>query len=147
MQHPLVFGFAGHNYLALRDQDGTIVSELHGLATDSTTNEWKYIGSKKSDVLYAWEFQTGKYYLAGKTFPGIILSEGKEEDMRSLWNMGTSCVPSINEKNIPYPPYGINFKNETTNSNSVAYTLAKCMHLDTRHIGIWTPGSTMNLLK
>ena len=147
MQHPLVFGFAGHNYLVLRDQNGSIVSELHGLATDIKSGEWKYIGSKSTDILRAWEFDTSRYYLAEKTFPGIILSEGTMGNMKSLWDLGTSCVPLINEKNIPYPPYGISFKNETTNSNSVAYTLARCMQLDTRHIGIWTPGSTMNLLK
>jgi len=147
MQHPLLFGFAGHNYLALRAQDGTIVSELHGLATDPGTNSWKYIGSKATDILRVWEFGSSKYYIAEKTFPGIILKEGAKEEIERLWSMGQSCAHPINMKNIAYPPYGFSFKNETTNSNSVAYTLAKCMGLDTRHIGIWTPGATMNLLE
>ncbi len=147
MQHPLLFGFAGHNYLALRNQDGVIVSELHGLATDATTRQWKYIGSNIQDLLQVWEFENGRYYLAEKAFPGIVLQEGDEESMQKVWDMGRSCVAPINAQNIAYPPYGISFKNETRNSNSVAYTLAKCMLLDTRHVGIFTPGSTMNLLK
>lgn len=147
MQHPLLFGFAGHNYLALRNQDGIIVSELHGLATDSNTGAWKYVGTNIQDLLQVWEFENGRYYLAGKTFPGIILEEGTKNEIQNLWDTGRTCVEPINAKKIAYPPYGISFKNETRNSNSVAYTLAKCMLLDTRHVGIFTPGSTMNLLK
>lgn len=146
MQHPLLFGFAGHNYLTLRDADGTIVSELHGLATDNTTGMWKFVGTKSSDILQVWNFENQRYYLAEKTFPGIILSQGNQEEMKMLWNRGLICKDSINTRRISYPPYGVSFKNETTNSNSVAYTLSKCMGLDSRHIGIWTPGDTMNLL-
>lgn len=145
MQHPLLFGFAGHNYIALRDGDGSIISELHGLATEKETKQWKYVGSKKTDLLQVWEFNHGKY-LAPKSLPGIILTEGKEEDMVALWNEAKLCEAPINTQNIPYPPYGVSLRNETINSNSVAYTLAQCMHLDTHHVGIWTPGSTMNLL-
>jgi hypothetical protein len=146
MQHPLMFGFAGHNYLALRDGSGTIVSELHGLATDPSTGEWKYIGSNPTDILKVWEFNSSHYYISEKSFPGIILAQGTETDIQAAWNEGKTCVSPINMKNIPYPPYGFSLKNETINSNSVAYTLATCMHLDVRHIGIITPGSTNNLL-
>ena len=147
MQHPLLFGIAGHNYLALRDGSGAIVSELHGLATDPLTGGWKYIGSNRTDILQVWEFDSGRYYFAEKTFPGIILAQGDEKSMRAIWKQGESCKGRINAKKIPYPPYGISIRNETTNSNSVAYTLSRCMELDARHIGIWTPGSTMDLLR
>jgi hypothetical protein len=146
MQHPLIFGLAGHNYLALRDQDGNVIDELHGLATDMVTKQWKYIGTQPTDVLKVWEFDNGRYYLAGKDFPGIIMKQGVQDDMLSLWNKALTCKDSINQENISYPPYGVSFRSETTNSNSVAYTLAKCMGFDTRHIGIWTPGDTMDLL-
>lgn len=145
MQHPLLFGFAGHNYLALRNQQGDIVSELHGLATDIASGQWKYVGSRPTDILRVWEFENGRY-LAGKNFPGVILKEGTEEEVEALWEKALLCKDKINELSLLYPPYGISFKNETKNSNSVAYTLAKCMDLDSRHIGIWTPGSTMDLL-
>jgi hypothetical protein len=146
MQHPLIFGFAGHNYLALRDGNGAIVSELHGLATDSSTGGWKYMGSSPADILKVWEFDSSHYYISEKSFPGIILAQGNEADIRNLWTEGEKCIDPINAKNLPYPPYGFSLKNETVNSNSVAYTLASCMHLDTRHIGILTPGSAKNLL-
>lgn len=145
MQHPLIFGLAGHNYLALRDQDGNVVEELHGLATDDATKQWKYIGTNPTDKLQVWEFNNGRY-LAGTKFPGVIIDQGTQNDVLSLWNKALSCKDSINQENISYPPYGVSFRSETTNSNSVAYTLAKCMGFDTRHLGIWTPGDTMNLL-
>lgn len=147
MQHPLLFGFAGHNYLALRDDTGAIISELHGLATDPVNGGWKYVGSKKTDLLQVWEFDSARYYVAEKTFPGIILTQGDKKTIIAMWEEAEKCKDPINEKKILYPPYGVSFKNETINSNSVAYTLAKCMNLETKHVGLWTPGSTMDLLK
>ncbi|MEZ0208624.1 MAG: hypothetical protein ACAH17_00400 [Candidatus Paceibacterota bacterium] len=146
MQHPLVFGLAGHNYLALRDSNGVIVSELHGLATDPATGKWKYVGTNPTDILQVWEFESGRYYLAEKEFPGIIISQGAQRSITELWNQALACKDPINQEKIGYTPYGFSFKNETINSNSVAYTLAKCMGFDTRHVGLWTPGATMNLL-
>lgn len=146
MQHPLLFGFAGHNYLALRDQNGDIVSELHGLATDTVTSKWKYIGTNPADLLQVWQFESSRYYLAEKKFPGIILIEGGKEELYAVWDKASDCKDAINRKRIPYPPYGFSIRNETTNSNSVAYTLATCMELGTKHIGVWTPGSAINLL-
>ena len=145
MQHPLLFGFAGHNYLELRNATGTIVAELHGLATDPETGAWKYIG-KKTDELKVWEFEEGRY-IAGSGFPGMVLVEGTEAEMRSVWEKGAACKQPINELRIPYPSFGFNMRTETLNSNSVAYTLALCMGLDIKHLGLWTPGSTMNLLE
>lgn len=146
MQHPLLFGFAGHNYLALRDDSGHIVSELHGLATDTTTGSWKYIGSDPKDVLKVWQFESSRYYLSEKKFPGVVMKEGTKDELFEIWNRAYPCKDTINNMNIPYPPYGFSLRNETTNSNSVAYTLASCMGLSTRHIGVFTPGSTSNLL-
>ncbi len=147
MQHPLLFGFAGHNYLALRDPDGTIVSEFHGLATDAKTGDWKYVGTNITDLLQVWEFENGRGYLAERSFAGIILKEGTKDEMKKVWDTGRACKDPVNALHISYPPYGVSFRNETINSNSVAYTLSKCMGLDTRHIGLWTPGDAMNLLQ
>lgn len=147
MQHPLIFGFAGHNYIALYDADGNIVSELHGLATNPETGEWRYIGTHSTDLLKVWEFDTSKYYIASKNFPGRILAEGAKDEIANLWQKAESCKEPINSQNISYPAFGFSIRNETVNSNSVAYTLAKCMGLDTKHIGLMTPGSDLDLLK
>lgn len=146
MQHPLLLGLAGHNYLVLRDQTGNVVSELHGLATDPTTGEWKYVGNNKSDKLKVWEFDKKSYYLAEKNFPGIVLDEGHKDDISSIWNKAITCKDQINSRDIFYPPYGVNFRNETENSNSVAYTLSLCMGLTVKHLGLFTPGNGVDLL-
>lgn len=146
MQHPLFFGFAGHNYLALRDQNGDIVSELHGLATDTKTGQWKYVGTNQADILQVWEFDSARYYLAEKKFPGIILTEGAKEAVRTYWDAARGCKEPVNHKKLPYPPFGVNMRGDTENSNSVAYTLTLCMGLDTQHIGLITPGADNNLL-
>lgn len=147
LQHPLFFGLAGHNYIVLKDQTGTIVSELHGLATDPVTGLWKYIGTEPTDLLRVWEFDETRYYLAEKSFPGVIVAEGDKDTITSKWTAGLACKEKINQQYIPYPPYGFRITDETENSNSVAYTLALCMGADVRHIGFITPGARSNLLE
>jgi hypothetical protein len=147
MQHPLLFGFAGHNYVALRDPLGDIVYEMHGLATDRTTGLWMYVGTKKNDYLKVWEFNEPRDYFAEKTYPGVVLAQGTKEDMLALWEKARACKDKINERNLEYPPLGIQLNGETINSNSVAYTLTVCMNKNARHIGIFTPGDNKYILE
>jgi hypothetical protein len=147
MQHPLVFGIAGHNYLVLRNENNEIIQELHGLATDTVTGTWKYVGNKESDILKVWEFDNSRYYLAQKNYAGISLRQGTRETEMLTWNKAEACKEKINEKNLPYPPFGIKINGDTENSNSVAYTLMLCMGVDAKHIGLITPGWRKDLLQ
>jgi hypothetical protein len=146
MQQPLLFGIAGHNYLVLRNDNNTIVKELHGLATDARTGAWRYVGVRNTDILKVWEFNGPHFYLGQKQFAGVMLHNGTEGDVMTLWNKAEECIGPINDKHIPYPPLGIKVTGDTENSNSVAYTLALCMGLDTEHLGLITPGDGKNLL-
>jgi hypothetical protein len=146
MQHPLLFGIAGHNYLVLKDDRGTVKKEMHGLATDPNTGAWKYVGADPSDILQAWKFDGPKTYTANKTTPGALLFDGNYVDTITHWNKGEACVEKINNLHISYPPLGVSIKGETENSNSVAYTLTKCMDLPYKDIGWITPGSKKDLL-
>jgi hypothetical protein len=147
LQHPLLFGIAGHNYLALRNASTTITEEIHGLATDTTTGKWKYVGKDKQDVLRVWEFDGQRYQAKESSFPGIILSQGDETDIQTTWEKANDCIEKINEASIPYPAFGFKIRGETENSNSVAYTLAHCMGLTIQHLGLFTPGGRQNLLE
>lgn len=147
MQYPLVLGIAGHNYLTLRDGNNRILRELHGLATDPKTNTWKYVGNSSSDQLKVWEFTSPDEYIDEKSYTGITLFQGSKEEVASYWVKALRCKERVNRKNIPYPPYGVNIKGDTENSNSVAYTLTLCMGLPVEHLGLITPGSTKNLLE
>ena len=148
MQYPLVFGMAGHNYLVLKDGSNKTIRELHGLATETKGGKetWKYVGTEVTDTLKVWEFDNPHYYIANKSFPGILLYEGSDVDTWNIWKRGTSCKEEINTNDIPYPPYGINVRGDTENSNSVAYTLSLCMNLTPKHLGLITPGWGKNLL-
>lgn len=146
VQHPIVLGIAGHNYLILRDNKNNIHKELHGLATNNETGEWKYRGNNKKDLLKVWEFDDTRYLTAQKDYTGVILFTGTESETRTTWEKGYPCKDMINEKNIPYPPYGVKVKGETENSNSVAYTLLRCMNLPSRYLGLFIPGWGNDLL-
>jgi hypothetical protein len=151
MQQPIILGIAGHNYVVLRDVHNVIVDELHGLATDATTGEWKTIGRDKTDKLKVFEFNSPRYndpryFVAQKKYAGILLYEGDESSVKEKWKMALSCKEEINALNLPYPPYGVAIGHETENSNSVAYTLTRCMNLDAEHLGLITPGWGKDLL-
>ncbi len=146
MQQPLIFGIAGHNFLTLRDGKNTIVEELHGLPTDAETGTWKYIGTKATDHLYVWNFKNSNEYITQKNFSGKILLKGNKETVLEAWNKGNACKEEINAQDLFYPPYGVNIRGDTENSNSIAYTLMLCMGLDTDHLGLITPGWGKNLL-
>lgn len=148
IQYPLVFGMAGHNYLVLKDGKDRTIRELHGFPTETKNGKemWKYIGTNTADKLKVWEFDSPHFYIANKNFPGILLYEGSEADAWHIWKKSAPCKGEINKENIPYPPYGVNVRGDTENSNSVAYTLSLCMNLTTKHLGLITPGWGKNLL-
>lgn len=147
MQHPLLLGVAGHNYLVLRDENNVIQKELHGLATNSLTDTWKYYGTNATDKLKVWEFDDPHYYLAQKGYSGIVLYKGTKDEVEVLWSKALLCKEEINDRNYAYPPYGVKVGGDTENSNSVAYTLTLCMGLDAKHLGLITPGWGKNLLE
>ncbi len=147
VQHPLFLGFAGHNYLVLRDGLGDVESELHGLATDPISGTWKYIGYTPTDELRVWEFRDLRYGLTSHGFPGTTIISGSAEEMRALWTKAKECGEAINAKHISYPRFGVDLRGSTENSNSVTYTLLRCMELPQKHIGLITPGSRTNLLE
>jgi len=148
IQYPLIFGIAGHNYIVLKDSDNMTIKELHGLATEVINGKtiWKYVGTEDTDKLMVWEFDSPRYYIANKSFAGVVLLEGAMESVSTVWEAAYPCKDTINTMNIPYPPYGVNVRGDTENSNSVAYTLIMCMNLDPKHIGLITPGWGKNLM-
>jgi hypothetical protein len=146
-QHPLVLGLAGHNYLALRNDTGDILYELHGLPTDVRTGNWKYVGRTNYDILKVWEFSTSTTRTPNPNPPvSTTLISGDKNSILTLWQQARVCGKKIDKEHIPYPPYGISFKEDTRNSNSVAYTLSLCVGINPHHVGLLTPGWETDLL-
>lgn len=146
-QHPLILGIAGHNYLALRNDKGVVEYELHGLPTDTRTGTWKYVGRSEYDILQIWEFSTSTQRKVKNT-PQVstVLLSGEKEQITELWGSARLCGTRIDSLRIPYPPFGVSFKEDTRNSNSVAYTLSLCMNINPHRLGIFTPGWEIDLL-
>ena len=137
-----VIGAGGHYYLTLVDDQGKLVSEMHGLAT-SANGETKPIGSALlGDTIEFYEFNRksnsldpyGRPYSGNdagwsgyydKGHPSEVIASGDEQDIMDLWNKARAAGKAINEQDIGYSFYG-GGKNEG-NSNSVNKTLLDAM--------------------
>lgn len=149
-EHRLLLGITGHTFLELRDENGKVLYQMHGLATDSKTGAWKEIGNIGSEYLRAWEFDGDKYKTyrdmdIGRT--GTQIKIGTKIDILKDWGNIRSCALEINQKNIQYSRYGFNIFSETENSNSVAHTLIICAEMLDKNVGLFSPGSKTDLLK
>lgn len=139
--YPLLGGLAGHNYIILRDADGAIRSEFHGLPTDPNTGTYKTVSLSQKDILQAYEFPYALFTNKIDLVSSEIVLSGDETTLRKKWKSGEHCIVEINTKKVPYPQFGVSFINETINSNSIADTLLTCMNLPTPHVGLLTPGT------
>lgn len=143
-QLPIVMGAAGHNYLVLKDGQGNIIRELHGLATDEDGP--KMIGWLPSDMLKVYE-------RAFEIFPNpdgerTTVFSGSIDQAFALWERAQEAMLLMNNADIGYSMFGFDIFSPTENSNAVASTLMAAMgiiepaRLSTR----LTPGSHNILL-
>lgn len=145
--YPLLGGLAGHNYIVLRDNEGNIQREFHGLPTNPKTGKYKTISFSKGDILKAYEFPYPLLTRKNDSLSSEVVLSGNGEAIRKTWKQGEACISTINTKAVLYPQFGVSFINETVNSNSVADTLLTCMDLPTPHVGLLTPGTDHVLLQ
>lgn len=145
--HPLLGGLAGHNYIVLRDSEGAIRREFHGLPTNPKTGKYKTISFSEDDILRAYEFPYPLLTRKKDSISSAIVLSGTQDAVIQKWEEGQKCIPIINTKDVTYPQFGVSFINETVNSNSVADTLLACMNLPTPHVGLLTPGTNYVLFK
>ena len=67
---PLIGGTASHNFWVLRDSDGNVAAELHGLATNRETGQPEAIGSsEKAYSLSIWHIVHDQAYLGKGSNP------------------------------------------------------------------------------
>lgn len=135
-----VAGVAGHDYWVLRDEHGTALAELHGLATDRQTGEAIPIGTDESKhSLRAWHYphdagyanaigakpDSTSYIQEGQ--PARTVATGDKEQILARWNTAVSAVPELNAQDLNYPNYGFKVFGETVNSNSAYRTFGELM--------------------
>ncbi len=144
-QTPLALGFAAHNYLLLRNEQGIVERELHGLPTNNDGSFVK-VSLVPGRTLNVLEFEKPLEGARDYRPSAITLYSGTREDAQKKWREGKACAEKINKESLPYPALGIKFEQDTVNSNSVATTLLSCMNLPSPHVGLFTPGSRKMIL-
>ncbi len=143
---PLILGIAAHNYLTLRDETGRVIYELHGLPFDSYSLTTSLTAITPGYVLHVTEINGSLSGNPSARKAGKVVWSGSEENARRKWQEARTCGEEINDKRIPYPPFGISLRERTINSNTVANDLLTCMGLTKPHVGLFTPGAKSSLL-
>lgn len=126
-QLPIVFGTAGHNFIAIRGVHGHLLHEMHGLATGAD-GRIKPIGWLRSDRLLVYERAQAFF-----NRPGIVrcpVFVGSQEQAAALWLRARAALELLNERNGPYPVLGFNLFSAAENSNAAASTLMAAMGLE-----------------
>lgn len=125
------FVAGGHNFWILKDDNGAVVSQIHG-----------------------WGYQNGKLQLNAATGDLVATTndivdlsgayqqtvlQGSFTDLKNRWEAGKTCAEMItaNEYSYNFLSLGSSF-----NSNNVYSTVGKCMGLDGPRVGnaLFLPG-------
>jgi hypothetical protein len=147
-------GVAGHDFWVLRDEQGRVCAELHGLATNRQTGKREPIGTnpdKYSLNIWKLDHTPPKYdnqlgrdrndptYIKNDQPHQTILRAGRQEVM-DRWNAAVGAIEPLNAKNLDYPAWGIG-GDTIVNSNSAYRTLGEVMGLPVRDFpGRMEPG-------
>lgn len=141
-----IAGIASHNFWVLRDGKDRVISQLHGLATDRKTNQFKPIGVL-NDRLGFYEFRTQNHdpsFIFNNQTSRIVF-QGPKEDTLGRWNKASSHIDQLNDFDLNYSPFGI-FGLPVTNSNSAYHLFAKLMAVECcRFPGVLEPGINNDL--
>lgn len=136
-----LLSIASHNFWVLRDGEGNVIAQLHGLATDRKTNYFKPIGFF-SDRLGFYEFKTAENdptFISIKQ-QSVKVFQADIEEVQMRWNKAACQIESLNQMDLNYSPFGI-FGYPITNSNSAYHLFARLMDVECcRFFGVLEPG-------
>lgn len=139
-------GIASHNFWVLRDGDNEVIAQLHGLATDRKTNQFKPIGYFK-DRLGFYEFISAKKhpsFISGKQ-QFFTVYQGDEDELLARWNKASCQIDALNKLDLNYSPFGV-FGLPITNSNSAYHLFSQLIDVECCHFpGVLQPGIHNNL--
>ena len=137
-----IAGIWSHNFWVLCDSTGTVLAELHGLATDRTTGRPVPIGYARRHSLRAWCFEQGCGITLCKPAQRSALAfEADEVEVRERWRVATDAIEHLNALDLDYPIGGIRLLGKTFNSNSLFTTFAGLLSVPLpRFPGVLQPG-------
>jgi Ca2+-binding RTX toxin-like protein len=134
-----ILGTASHDFWMLRNPDGSIAQELHGLAYDPATKEILTVGIIGDDLRF---FAFDHYYGDTDNRDSSIVYQGTEADVLARWNAAFSITDYFNSLHLPYTPLGfIDPFGTVINSNSAYHIFAEIMGIPVWDFGYrYEPG-------
>lgn len=156
-QHVFTVGHSpfAHNYLVFYDDDGNIVGQIHGLAQDPKTDDFKDVG-RSSDYLTVVPHDAQNLYREGQ--PEKLLWQGSYDEATARWQAAKDAYNQINGRKMTYNPLGGDLNGPRDwdapvpaviagNSNSVSRTLIDAMGLRMPGMPHMAPGIENPLLR
>jgi hypothetical protein len=130
----------GHAFLALVDEDGRTVRELHGAGFSKHTGKGTMVDGADLNVVDYKRQQddksdSGPYFQKG-TISGVApVASGSQHEMARIWARGVQAGAGIDDKKFDYKSHDPSYElgtdgGQIQNSNSVVFTLGKAMGLD-----------------
>jgi hypothetical protein len=143
-----IIGVAAHDFWVLRDENGNVLGQLHGLATNPE-NKIKPIGTF-GDKLKFYHF--GPRALLFGSNPAYDLNfirdgqefrrmfSGNPKEVLGRWDNAVKALPFLNSLEVPYTPFAI-LGLAHINSNTAYTLLGKLMSISVHNFsGYWQPG-------
>jgi hypothetical protein len=143
-----IMGLAAHDFWVLRDENGNVLGQLHGLATNPE-NKIKPIGTF-GDKLKFYHF--GLRALLFGLNPAYDLNfirdgqesrrmfSGNPDEVLGRWDNAVKALPFLNSLEVPYTPFAI-LGLIHINSNTAYTLLGKLMGIPVHTFsGYWQPG-------
>ena len=134
-----------HDFYVLRDPEGNVIAELHGLAYDPVTEQYQKRGRARdflvvhnfvhdSDYAKMLGVETENYTLVELDQQNSLVFSGNKEEAFTRWGLAVDAIPALNNLGIHYPSeFGTVFADYVRgayNSNSVYNTLGQIMGVD-----------------
>lgn len=120
-----ILGTASHDFWVLRNSDGAIVQELHGLAYNPVTKEILPVGIIGDELRF---FKPIHRYGDTDNRDSSVMYQGTEADVLARWNAAISIIDYFNNLHLPYTPLGfIDPFGNVINSNSAYHIFAEIM--------------------
>jgi hypothetical protein len=143
-----ILGLAAHDFWVLRDENGNVLGQLHGLATNPE-HKIKPIGTF-GDKLKFYHFGPRALLLGsnpayelnfireGQKFRRMF--SGNPEDVLTRWDNAVKALPFLNSLEVPYTPFAI-LGLAHINSNTAYALLGRLMGIPVHNFpGYWQPG-------
>lgn len=143
-----IVGLAAHNFWVLRDEDGNVLGQLHGLAT-TPENRIKPMGTlgdklkfyhlgPRAILLGLSPERNLNYIKAGQKSKRIY--SASPDEVLGRWDNAVKALSYLNSLDVPYTPFAV-LGLVPVNSNTAYALLGKLMGVPVHYFsGYWQPG-------